>query len=107
MTGLGGFLPVRLRAGLRRDQTFLSRSGLAECGTAGLEKRHAEAAIRVRMAEWQHSRGPPKDAGIVLREEGLPRYSAWRYVVSSIASRLLSMESRDRRVTNPPPTASW
>ena len=40
MIGMGGFLPVRIRAGMRRDRTLGLRPGLAEertrfcCGAA-------------------------------------------------------------------------
>jgi len=46
-------------ADMEETRAFLAplddAADLAESGLAALDKRHAEAAIRVRMAEWQRS----------------------------------------------------
>src|SRR5271165_5005765 len=47
MASLGGFLPVRLRARMRRDQIFGSRPGLAEGGRL----LSARNAVKLTMLE--------------------------------------------------------
>ena len=58
------------------------------------------------LASGRSGRGPPTMAGYCYTRNTCPSCSAWRYVVTSIASTLFSMELRSRRNPDAPTRSS-